>query len=385
VKLVLTSFLTIDGVMEAPGFDEHRDGRNAWALRRQDAENQAWNKAQVDGADALLMGRKTYQIWAAFWPTATGDDAFVRRMNDIPKYVASRTLRRADWSNTTILSGDAADEVRALKARGDGELLLYGSADLANSLIAADLVDEYRLLVFPVVLGSGKHLFADRIATHHLRLANARVFPTGVVLLTYVPESLEPTSPYLEEYAWTDEQTRSLRDAQVLDRVLATVLFTDIVDSTGRAAAMGDRDWRELVDRHHEIARSEAHRWMVQHIESTGDGIMATFETPTRALRCAFGLQATLAGIGLTIRAGLHTGEIERRETGVGGIGVHVAARVAAKAGPNQVLVTRTVRDLTVGAGIDYRSIGSASLKGIPGEWELLEASLGVPEVSPSG
>ena len=96
MKLVLTAFLTLDGVMEAPGFDEHRDGRNAWALRRQDAENQAWNKAQVMNAAAILLGRRTWQIWAAFWPTATGDDEFIQRMNEIPKFVTSRTLQRAD-------------------------------------------------------------------------------------------------------------------------------------------------------------------------------------------------------------------------------------------------------------------------------------------------
>jgi class 3 adenylate cyclase len=376
VRLILSAFVTIDGVMEAPGFDEHRDGRNAWALRRQDAENQDWNKAQVMNASALLLGRRTYQIWAAFWPTATGDEEFVWKMNEIPKYVVSRTLQRADWNNTTVLSGDVAAEVETLKASGEGELILYGSADLANALMAHDLIDEYRILVFPVVLGSGKHLFADRIAMRHLRLTSARVFGTGVVLLTYVPESQEPTSEYVGDYAWTDQQTRSLRAAQGLDRVLATVLFTDIVDSTARAAAMGDQAWRQLVDRHYEIARSEAHRWMVQHIESTGDGIMATFDTPTRALQCAFGLQAALADLGLTIRAGLHTGEIERRELGVGGIGVHVAARVMSKAGADQVLVTRTVRDLVVGSDVDFRTLGSADLKGVPGEWELLEASL---------
>ena len=377
MKLVLTAFLTLDGVMEAPGFDEHRDGRNAWALRRQDAENQAWNKVQVMNASAILLGRRTWQIWAAFWPTATGDDEFIRRMNEIPKFVASRTLQRADW-NTTILSGDAVAGVEALKARGEGELLLYGSADLANSLMAHDLIDEYRLLVFPVVLGSGKHLFADRIGLHHVRLASARVFPTGVVLLTYVPDAAEPTSQFVEEYAWTEEQARALRDAQTLDRVLATVLFTDIVGSTSQAAAMGDLAWRQLVDRFSAIARDEARRWMAGHLESTGDELMATFDTPTRALRCAFGLQAALAGLGLTIRCGLHTGEIERRERGVGGIGVHVAARIMSKAEAGQVLVTRTVRDLTVGGDIDFRPIGSAELKGVPGEWELLEASIPV-------
>src|SRR5688500_1491782 len=165
--------------MEAPGFDPHRDGRNAWALRRQDPENQTWNLEQVKAADAILLGRTTYQIFAAFWPTAPAGE-FTDRMNEVPKYVVSRTLQRADWTNTTILSGDPAAEVEALKARDGGELILFGSADLANALLAHDLVDEFRLQLFPVVLGSGKHLFADRIDTHHLRLTGTRTFPTGV-------------------------------------------------------------------------------------------------------------------------------------------------------------------------------------------------------------
>jgi len=374
VRLILSAFLTVDGVMEAPGFDEHRDGRNAWALRRQDPENEEWNFGQVMQADAILLGRTTYQIWAAFWPTA-GEGEFVRRMNEIPKYVVSRTLQRADWSNTTILSGDPAAEVEALKARPGGELIMYGSADLTNALLAHDLVDELRLQLYPVVLGSGKHLFADRIDTHNLRLVASRTFPTGVVLLTYVPEAQEQSGPYVEQYGWTDEQRQRLEAAQNIDRILATVLFTDIVDSTARAARMGDRAWRQLVDQQYEVARGEAHRWMAQHVESTGDGIMATFETPTRALGCAFALQRALTELDLEIRAGLHTGEIERRESGVGGIGVHIAARVLAQASPGQVLVTRTVRDLTVGTAEAFRPLGSVALKGVPGEWELLEVT----------
>jgi class 3 adenylate cyclase/dihydrofolate reductase len=374
VRLVLSAFVTLDGVIEAPGMEEHRDGRNAWALRGQGPEDEAWNKDQIMSADAVLLGRVTYQIWAAFWPTAAGDNVFTRRMNEIPKYVVSRTLQRAEWNNTTILPGDPAAEVEALKAREGGELIVYGSADLANELMAHELVDEYRLMVFPVVLGSGKHLFADRIDTRHLDLVGTRTFPSGVVLLTYVPEEQEPTSPYLDEYAWTDEQTRSLQAALNVDRILATVLFTDIVDSTARAATMGDRAWRQLVDRHDQVARSEVNRWMGQHVESTGDGIMATFDTPTRALRCAFGLRDGLTAMGLEIRAGIHTGEIVRREHGVGGIGVHIAARVLAQAGSGKVLVTRTVRDLTAGTDLVFQPIGSVSLKGVPGEWELLEA-----------
>ena len=376
MRLILSAFVTVDGVMEAPGFEEHRDGRNAWALRRQDPESETWNRELVERADAILLGRVTYQMWDAFWRNLDKDLPLKRRLDEIPKYVVSKTLRRADWNNTTILSGDPAAEIEALKAQPGGELILYGSADLANALMAHDLVDEYRLQVYPIVLGSGKHLFADRIALQPLRLVGTRVFPSGVVLLTYQPEAQEPTTPYVEEYSWNDEQTRSFRAAQGLDRILATVLFTDIVDSTTRVTEMGDRAWRELVDRHYQVARAEANRWMVQHIESTGDGVMATFETPTRALRCAFALQKALAELGLEIRAGLHTGEIERRDTGVGGIGVHTAARVLGQAEPGQVVVTRTIRDLTAGTDITFKPLRTVSLKGVPGEFELCEAHL---------
>src|SRR5712671_8161538 len=206
MKLVVTAFVTLDGVVEAPGFDEHRTGRNAWALRVQNDEDEVYNRAQVMGADALLLGRRTWQIWAAFWPTAGGDPEMVTKMNGIPKYVVSNTLTRADWNNTTIFTGDIPAEIRRLKALPGGELIVYGSPDLVDELLRHDLVDEFRLLVYPVILGSGKHLFRDRIDTHHLRLANTRQFSSGVVLLTYVPDPEVPTSRFVEEYRWTLEQ-----------------------------------------------------------------------------------------------------------------------------------------------------------------------------------
>ncbi|HEX5579721.1 MAG TPA: dihydrofolate reductase family protein, partial [Candidatus Limnocylindria bacterium] len=314
MRLIATSFVTLDGVMEGPGFDEHRDGKNAWALRIQDEETERYNLALVMHADAILLGRTTYQIWAAFWPTMdAGDRSMAEKLNAMPKYVASNTLERADWNNTTVLRGDVAAEVGRLKAEGgDGDLLLYGSADLLAEVMKHDLVDEYRLQLYPVVLGSGKHLFRDRIETHHLRLTGSRVFPSGIVLLIYEPEASAPAGPYAQEYTWTDEQIRSLQAAQDADRILATVLFTDVVASTARAAEMGDRAWRQLIDRHFQMAQAEVHRWMGQHIESTGDGIMATFDTPTRALRCAFALHDVASGLGLELRAAMHTGEIER-------------------------------------------------------------------------
>jgi class 3 adenylate cyclase/dihydrofolate reductase len=376
LRLIVTAYVTVDGIVEAPGFDEHRDGRNAWALRVQNDEDEQYNKAQLGSADALLLGRRTWQIWAAFWPTATGDEWLAERMNAMPKYVVSKSLGRADWNNSTIISGDVAAEVTRLKAQPGGELVVYGSPDLVDELLRHDLVDEYRLLVYPVILGSGKHLFRDRIDMHNLRLVASRTFSSGVVLLSYVPEQSAPTSRYEEAFTWTPEQLRSLQAAEDVDRVLATVLFADVVGSTGLAVAMGDRAWRKLIDQHAEIAHREVDRWMGQHVEITGDEVMATFDTPTRALRCAFRLHEALGRIGLEIRAGVHTGEIERREGGVGGIGVHIAARVMAQASAGQVVVTRTVRDLAVGTDLAFAPRGRVQLRGVPGEWELFDVSV---------
>jgi class 3 adenylate cyclase len=375
MRLVATAFMTLDGIVEAPGFDEHRDGRNAWALRVQGAEDEVYNEGQLRGADALLLGRRTWQIWAAFWPTATGPLA--EQMNRMPKYVVSNSMTRADWNNTTIISGDIRRQVEDLKARPGGELVVYGSPDLLDALLKHDLVDEYRILIYPLILGSGKRLFRDRIDTHHLRLARSRTFGSGVVLLSYEPQSEAlGDGPYVEQYAWTDEQVRSLEASHDVDRLLVSLLFTDVVDSTGRAVAMGDRAWKTLLDRHHDVVREETDRWRGRFLEFTGDGTMAAFDSPTRALRCAFEMHAALDGLGMAIRAGIHTGEVERREDGIGGIGVHIAARVLGHAGAGQVLVTRTARDLVTGTDLAFRDVGSVTLRGVPGEWQLFEAAL---------
>ena len=209
MKLVVTSFVTLDGIVEAPGFDEHRSGRNAWALRVQNDEDQVYNKDLAMSADAFLLGRRTWQIWAAFWPTAgTADPELAERINSIPKYVVSNTLKRADWTNSTIISGDIAAEVSRLKALPGGDLLVYGSPDLVDELLRHDLIDEYRLQIYPVILGSGKRLFRDRIDTHHLRLVESRALSSGVVLVTYRPDPEIPTSRFFEEYRWPHEQIR---------------------------------------------------------------------------------------------------------------------------------------------------------------------------------
>ncbi len=373
-RLVLSEFVTMDGVMEAPGFEEHRSGRNAWAMRLIDAEVQRHNEGVLLSAEAILLGRTTYQIWSAFWPALIHDEPFGRRINEISKYVFSSTLTRADWTNTAIITGDVGTEVAALKDRVDGDIVVYGSADLVDALLKAGLIDEIQLLVFPTVLGSGKRLFRDESDLTQFNLVSTRAFGSGVVLLTYEPEREVPAGKYSDTFGYTPEQLESVQAAQDMNRVLATVMFTDIVDSTGRAAAMGDRPWRVLLDRHDQITRTHVGRWHGQLVKTTGDGALATFDSPTRALRCAFSLRTALADLGIEIRAAIHTGEVELRTDDLGGIGLHIAARALAVAGPRKIVVTRTVRDLATGSDIAFNSLGTVGLRGVPGQWELFEA-----------
>jgi class 3 adenylate cyclase len=160
-------------------------------------------------------------------------------------------------------------------------------------------------------------------------------------------------------------------DSQEPDRVLATVLFTDIVDSTAKAAALGDRGWAEVLAAHHERIRRQLARFRGREVETTGDGFFATFDGPARAIRCACAATESVRDLGLEIRAGLHTGECELVEGKVGGIAVHIGARVSAHAGPGEVLVSSTVKDLVAGSGIGFAERGAAELKGVPGEWRL--------------
>lgn len=375
-RLIVSEFVTLDGVIEAPGHDPHVDGKNQWALQYSREEQQRYKIDETYSAGAMLLGRVTYDIFAAFWPRAPRDEeGFADRMNDMPKYVVSTTLKEATWKNTTIFGGDLAESIGKLKAEPGGDIVVYGSADLVNSLIPLDLIDEFRLMVFPVILGSGKRLFRPTTDVRHLRLEEARSFESGVTVLTYRPTDRVPSSKYVETYAWTHEQMQSWQAVQNADRVLATVLFTDIVGSTSQAAELGDQRWRQVLDRHDRIAREEVERFRGRYVKSTGDGVLATFDAPTRALRCAFALNAVLSEHQIAIRAAIHTGEIELRDSDVGGIGVHIASRALSEAGGGQVVVTRTVRDLATGTDLGFDSLGSVALRGVPGEWDLYAAS----------
>ena len=155
------------------------------------------------------------------------------------------------------------------------------------------------------------------------------------------------------------------------DRVLATVMFTDIVGSSERAATIGDRGWRELLEQHHELVRRQLVRYRGVEVDTAGDGFFASFDGPARAIRCACAISESVGGLGLDVRAGLHTGECELVDGKVAGIAVHTGARVASEAHPGEVLVSSTVKDLVAGSGIQFEDRGVAELKGIPGEWRL--------------
>src|SRR5438067_1098572 len=171
---------------------------------------------------------------------------------------------------------------------------------------------------------------------------------------------------FLQE-AWSEEAAAEPET----DRVLATILFTDIVGSTAKAVELGDARWRELLEDHHSTVRRLLLRYRGTELDTAGDGFFASFDGPARGIHCARAITESVRDLGIEVRAGLHTGECERMNAKVGGIAVHIGARVAAEAGPGEVVVSSTVKDLVAGSGIAFRDRGAAELKGVPGEWRL--------------
>jgi class 3 adenylate cyclase len=166
-----------------------------------------------------------------------------------------------------------------------------------------------------------------------------------------------------------------VRDEEAdLDRVLSTVMFTDIVDSTATAAVVGDRRWRELVEQHHGAVRALLGRFRGKEIDTAGDGFFATFDGPARGVRCAKAISGAVRHLGIEVRAGVHTGEVETMAGKVGGIAVVVGARIASLAGPSEVLISSTVRDLVSGSGLTFEDAGEHELKGVPDRWRLYRA-----------
>jgi dihydrofolate reductase len=181
-KIVLTEFVSLDGVMEAP---------HEWHFPFFDEEAGKYKLDEVFATDALLLGRVTYEGFAEAWPSMTDEEGFADRFNSIPKYVVSTTLENPTWNNSHVISENVADEVTRLRQQPGGDIVIHGSAALANSLMQDNLIDEYRLMVHPIVVGKGKRIFQEGIAAPPLKLVDTKTFSKGIVVLTYVPGTYE--------------------------------------------------------------------------------------------------------------------------------------------------------------------------------------------------
>jgi class 3 adenylate cyclase len=204
----------------------------------------------------------------------------------------------------------------------------------------------------------------------------------GRFLAKHIPGARYLELPGADHLFWVGDNAGEIADAiqefltgsrapVPVDRVLATILFTDIVGSTEKAAALGDSRWRNLLEKHHATIRGNLARFRGHEVKTTGDGILATFDGPARGVRCACAIGEEIKPLGIEVRAGLHTGECEMIGDDVGGIAVHIGARVAALAGAGEVLVSSTVKDLVAGSGLCFGDRGNQSLKGVPGEWRI--------------
>ncbi|MGH3119137.1 MAG: dihydrofolate reductase family protein [Gaiellales bacterium] len=188
-RIVVTEFVSLDGVMEAPGGGEDfKHGGWSFEISRGD-EGDQFKLDETMSSEALLLGRRTYEGFAAAWPSREGE--FADKFNTMPKYVVSSTLENPEWNNSTVLKGDVAKEVAKLRQEMDGDIVVHGSARLVQTLVEHDLVDELRLMVFPVVLGSGKRLFGETSDKKPLRLVDSKIVGDGVAILTYQPAGKE--------------------------------------------------------------------------------------------------------------------------------------------------------------------------------------------------
>ena len=217
-------------------------------------------------------------------------------------------------------------------------------------------------------------LILHRVDDKVCHVGNARWLAGNIKDATYLELPGDTHIPWIDGDDLMEEIREFLtgvREPAEPERVLATVLFTDIVGSTERARELGDRKWRDLLERHHELVRRDLERYRGKEIDTAGDGFLATFDGPARAIRSGKAIVESVRDLGLEVRAGLHTGEVELAGHAVRGIAVHTGARVASAAGAGEVLVSQTVKDLVAGSGIEFEDRGAHDLKGIPGEWRL--------------
>jgi len=326
-----------------------------------------------DRAWALVLhGAMAKKTRTPDYPWAEDEAEILQAIANVSANLSDRLQRLEEQAKEACPSaGD--DEIKALATYFRNALTPGASAALARMNLAIDVRDVLPVIRVPtlvlhnefdpwVEVGNGRYLGDHIPGATYVELPDEGHIPSAAT-----------SGPFLDEIerflrrAWE----AGAGEVSEPDRVLATVLFTDIVGSTERAAALGDHAWRELLDRHHEIARRELERHRGREIEFVGDGLLATFDGPARAIRCALVIGEAVRALGIEIRAGLHTGELELAGGAIRGIAVHIGARVASEACAGEVLVSSTVKDLVAGSGIRFVDRGLRSLKGVPEEWRL--------------
>ncbi len=323
-------------------------------------------------------------LFAATYPARTESlvlyGSYAKRRDPVPEYPWAPTWaqRQADaaevertWAQEADLGKMAPNADEQLKRWWRARARASASPGAARDLILMNSqIDVRHVLPTVSVPTLVLHRRGDRDSSpDEGRYIAAHIPGARFVLLEGDdhPPYMNP-DPIVDEI---EEFVTGVRPAPDLDRMLATVVFTDIVGSTETAAQLGDSDWSRLLDRHHHVVRQALATFRGREVDTAGDGFLATFDGPARAIRFALAAGDGVRPLGLELRAGVHTGEIELAGEDVRGLAVHIGARVASLAGPGQVLVSSTVRDLTAGSGIDFEDFGARQLKGVPGEWRL--------------
>ena len=314
----------------------------------------------------VLVNTAARTLWDTDYPFGLSDDT----VDALESFAANA------WGTPDLVSigapGTARDDdwVRFLAAAQRASMTPRSAAtQLGHVMRRTDIRDALPLIQVPTLV---LHAKENPVVPIEFGRYLAERIPNAT-LLELPGAELGPTSPG-QQRTVTDEVVRFLAGDQLpvdFERVLTTVLFTDIVASTEQAASLGDHRWRSVIDAHDRVVREQVRRFRGKEIKNTGDGFLVSFDGPARAIRCALAIRDAVAEVGIEVRLGLHTGECEVRGDDLGGLAVHIAARVGAMAATGEVLVSGTVKDLVVGSGIEFDDQGEHDLKGVPGAWKL--------------
>jgi class 3 adenylate cyclase len=327
-------------------------------------------------------------LFAATYPARTESlvlyGSYAKRRDPVPDYPwaptwAQRQAAAAEvertWADEADLGKMAPNADEQLKRWWRARARASASPGAARDLILMNSQIDVRH-VLPAI--SVPTLVMHRRGDHDSSPEEGRYIAAHIPGARFVLLEGDDHPPFMNPDQIVDEVEEfvtGVRPAPEIDRMLATVVFTDIVGSTETAAQLGDKRWGELLDNHHRVVRHALARFRGREIDTAGDGFLATFDGPARAIRFALAAADGVRPLGLELRAGVHTGEIELAGDDVRGLAVHIGARVAVLAGPGQVLVSSTVRDLTAGSGIEFKEVGARQLKGVPGEWRLFSVA----------